>query len=423
NDNRDIYELSTDYNGELVVNFEEPFAQGNAILYYNGTSLSTVGTANLDSNNMITSITHPCAAAGGSYYLSLDASNCTTYSFNYTNTYYGDNNEQESNDSFENAQLLHEFDYIFGQVGYGYEYVDNLDYYQLNITESAPLTINLQLDNNMQATLYENYSSVATVLQTDSSGPIEKLDYNNVDTSKTYHLKILNTNGICSNYNISGWEQAFIANNDAEPNNNVGQATAINFNEFYNGRLSYYSSGNDSQDFYSFSINQDDSIEFILNAFEGLVNTVNLALYDSLGTQLFSLTHDGANTAKSSLNSKTSNSINLSSGDYYFIMSGTTETGSYQFKANSQNTLNTTDKETNETLNIYPNPTKNIVNIKLIEYNKADAFLYDLSGRLVLKQNLSNPISSIHLESLNSGMYVLEIKTENKLFTKRIIKQ
>ena len=72
---------------------------------------------------------------------------------------------------------------------------------------------------------------------------------------------------------------------------------------------------------------------------------------------------------------------------------------------------------------IYPNPTKNTLNIKLNNSNKAEASLYDISGRLVLKQKLQKELSVLNIENLNSGMYLLQIKTENNTTTKRIIKQ
>lgn len=418
-DNSDVYELSADYNGDISVNFEEPLPQGNVSLQvFNGTSYSTVGTPNLDSNDMITSISYPCAAAGESYFLTLNANTCTSYSFNYTNTYYGDNNENEPNNVVDDAQLLGKFDNIFGQINYGApQFVDVSDYFRLDITESAPLTIDFSIENNTSVTLFENGAEVYKVTQTASSGLINKLIFNNADASKTYHLQVLNSLS-CSNYNLLGWEQEFTSNNDLEPNNNLNQAIAINFNEFYNGRLSYYSTNNDAQDYYSFTLNENDSVEFTLNAFEGLINTATLTLYNSRGNELLSITHDGINTAKQF----TSNGIDLTAGDYYFIISGTSETGSYQVKATPQKALSISEIDSNEVFSIYPNPTKNILNLILNNQNNANASLYDINGRLILKRKLENKTSTIDLSSLNTGIYILQLETENTLQTKRIMK-
>tara|TARA_R110002096_G_scaffold56474_4_gene144115 strand:- start:4538 stop:8548 length:4011 start_codon:yes stop_codon:yes gene_type:complete len=74
-------------------------------------------------------------------------------------------------------------------------------------------------------------------------------------------------------------------------------------------------------------------------------------------------------------------------------------------------------------INIYPNPTKNTLNIKLNNSNKAEASLYDMSGRLVLKEKLNPETSVINMRNLNSGIYLLKIVLDNTIITKRIIKQ
>ena len=82
-----------------------------------------------------------------------------------------------------------------------------------------------------------------------------------------------------------------------------------------------------------------------------------------------------------------------------------------------------TEEKTDDRVKIYPNPTKNILNIKLKNYNNAQVNIYDLNGRVVLKQNLTSDISVIDIQKLNSGLYLLKMNTKNKTITKRIIKQ
>ncbi len=83
--------------------------------------------------------------------------------------------------------------------------------------------------------------------------------------------------------------------------------------------------------------------------------------------------------------------------------------------------LSTEELATNG-MNIYPNPTKNLLHVKLTQFERADASLYDISGRLILKQNLSNKLSIIDIQNLTSGMYIINIEIDNKTVTKRIIK-
>lgn len=82
-----------------------------------------------------------------------------------------------------------------------------------------------------------------------------------------------------------------------------------------------------------------------------------------------------------------------------------------------------TEELTTNNIYIYPNPSKNSFNVKLTRYNKAEVNLYDISGRLVIKQKLESEISKININKLKSGMYLLQIKTENKSITKHLIKE
>ena len=60
-----------------------------------------------------------------------------------------------------------------------------------------------------------------------------------------------------------------------------------------------------------------------------------------------------------------------------------------------------------------------VFQVEIPQKMKVDAMnLYNVSGKLIA-QNISNPYPS---EQLSSGMYVLEIKTAEKTYHKKIIK-
>ena len=74
--------------------------------------------------------------------------------------------------------------------------------------------------------------------------------------------------------------------------------------------------------------------------------------------------------------------------------------------------------------NLYPNPTKNILNIETNCKNNCQVILYDLMGKQVLQTTIENSINSIDLPALQSGIYLVQIIDEitgNKTTKKLII--
>lgn len=70
---------------------------------------------------------------------------------------------------------------------------------------------------------------------------------------------------------------------------------------------------------------------------------------------------------------------------------------------------------------LFPNPAKSQIHIKGFE-NKAVQFqVNDLAGKLLLNGNLNG--DELDVSTLNGGMYVLRIESEQQLYSKRFIKQ
>jgi hypothetical protein len=84
--------------------------------------------------------------------------------------------------------------------------------------------------------------------------------------------------------------------------------------------------------------------------------------------------------------------------------------------------MNLKDLSDSNFITVYPNPVKNILNITLSEYTEANTSLYDVTGRLVLQQKLQALNTSLNIETLNSGMYLLKVFTDQGFATKRITK-
>ena len=76
----------------------------------------------------------------------------------------------------------------------------------------------------------------------------------------------------------------------------------------------------------------------------------------------------------------------------------------------------------NSNLQLIPNPTSGILNLKLADENYLIK-VYNQMGKRVLEQNSIIGNIQINLTSLNSGLYVIQITGDNKVFTGKIIKQ
>ena len=75
-------------------------------------------------------------------------------------------------------------------------------------------------------------------------------------------------------------------------------------------------------------------------------------------------------------------------------------------------------------VNLYPNPTDSVVNIELPEsITEASLIMYDLLGKKVYQTQLLNSNTELKIGHLVSGIYLTHIIMDNKIITKRIIKE
>jgi len=88
-------------------------------------------------------------------------------------------------------------------------------------------------------------------------------------------------------------------------------------------------------------------------------------------------------------------------------------------------TLGVNDLDSSE-IAIYPNPTKNIVNIRLANsVNNFDVRVYDLVGKEVYRSNdfsESSNVFEVDLSSISIGVYLIQINADGRLLTKKIMK-
>jgi hypothetical protein len=73
-------------------------------------------------------------------------------------------------------------------------------------------------------------------------------------------------------------------------------------------------------------------------------------------------------------------------------------------------------------LNIYPNPASDIVNISNTDNAKVIS-VADINGRIVLAQNVSGQNISLDVSALQKGVYILQLSGNNGIQVSRLIKQ
>jgi hypothetical protein len=72
---------------------------------------------------------------------------------------------------------------------------------------------------------------------------------------------------------------------------------------------------------------------------------------------------------------------------------------------------------------IYPNPTNGIIQIRNELSSDANLIITDITGKLIIKSQLSKLNNQIDLSNIVNGLYLLIIQTENQTYTTKIIKE
>ena len=75
----------------------------------------------------------------------------------------------------------------------------------------------------------------------------------------------------------------------------------------------------------------------------------------------------------------------------------------------------------NSTIDIYPNPSDDIINIEIENINNATIEIYNISGRLVFSKALNSRIEKIDISGLLEGMYFVKVRQENNVGIEKLI--
>ena len=91
-------------------------------------------------------------------------------------------------------------------------------------------------------------------------------------------------------------------------------------------------------------------------------------------------------------------------------------------KIDYYDTLSTTDNETPNLIQIYPNPTQSTVTISCDIDQFSNVSLLDNLGRVIQTHNSSYNNLNVDLSSLSTGIYFIKLEYKNQIVTKKVLK-
>ena len=80
-----------------------------------------------------------------------------------------------------------------------------------------------------------------------------------------------------------------------------------------------------------------------------------------------------------------------------------------------------TEELKTENIKVFPNPSNGMVYVRAESQQLQELQVFDLSGRMLLQQNISETESSIDLSGYNAGTYILRLTTSNGVETSKIV--
>ena len=143
-----------------------------------------------------------------------------------------------------------------------------------------------------------------------------------------------------------------------------------------------------------------------------------ITLYDNTGSGLLGYNDDSCGLQSFiSYTATYTGQINILI-DEYGCLSNTTD---MELVVTWVSSLNSQSFTNNEFL-IYPNPTSDILNFSNLNGEQITTKIYDINGRLLISNSTDENLFTIDVKNLKTGIYQIEMKSDTKTFTKKIIK-
>jgi asparagine N-glycosylation enzyme membrane subunit Stt3 len=312
------------------------------------------------------------------------------------------------------------------------------DYYKVTATKRGTYTLTTLINRAL-----DNGSFTSTQIKGDKFHyNTYETDWDTKSTLKVYcvdkgdEFYVFAASGLNS-YKLNYTIEESIDENDMEPNNSFDEATEISENTKMNGTIGYggISVGplpKDSEDFYKIVPSKNGKL---IISFKEKVevpeNFINFYLKDTNGR------FSGLDTKALTVNNQTFE-IDCASPDktYYaqLIMSKLFASNypccnAYEISWNMQDTTNTgcgfldtADFNFNDGLNIFPNPATDTLQLKVKNNQTINQItIRDITGKTVMSPTFNN--NTVDIKKLNSGIYFLQAKINDKTVTQKFIKK
>lgn len=88
----------------------------------------------------------------------------------------------------------------------------------------------------------------------------------------------------------------------------------------------------------------------------------------------------------------------------------------------SNNDIEMTRIDSNDTWNVFPNPANEVLNVTIptMNANSLNVSILDISGRVLIQETVETNAFELNVSQLPVGMYILTVKNGNELITKKI---
>ena len=74
------------------------------------------------------------------------------------------------------------------------------------------------------------------------------------------------------------------------------------------------------------------------------------------------------------------------------------------------------------TINIYPNPAVDVLNVRVADNSNFEYSIYSLKGNLIINGFSRNKLANIDVTNISKGMYVLKVVSNNEVYTAKFVK-